>query len=387
MFSSGRRLLQSSVRRNAPRWRSLGQRQASRAFLVFQAQQQVQQQPSSSHHPSSGRMSAAALALLLLAGGGGCATSRCEEEAQAVTPSSVAGEDFEALQGSHDLDQMPVYTEAEMAQRNGDNGTPIWMSYGGVIYDVTDFIHNHPGGSEKIIQAAGSAIEPYWYMYRQHFASDLPMRLMEHMAVGRLDEKDQEAIDEQMEALEKDDPYAREPDRHPHLRVHSDTPMNAEVPTRDLTKSYLTPNDLFYIRHHHPVPFLTEKQLHDFRLKVDLTAYKKNGSAGKVLKLSLDELKKLPKVAVTATLQCSGNRRGGFNAFQRTSGTPWGASGSMEWSVCVQPAVCLSVSHLIPPSIYSFTRLSLFLVLLTFDGQAKAQSRRPSLSVCASQMF
>ena len=333
MFSSGRRLLQSSVRRNAPRWRSLGQRQASRAFLVFQAQQ-VQQQPS--HHQSSGMMSAAALALLLLAGGG-CATSRCEEEpntqaqAQPVTPSSVAGEDFEALQGSHDLDQMPVYTADEMSQRNGENGTPIWMSYGGVIYDVTDFIHNHPGGSEKIIQAAGSAIEPYWYLYRQHFASDLPMRLMEHMAVGRLDEADQEAIDEQMEALEKDDPYAREPDRHPHLRVHSDTPMNAEVPTRLLTQSYLTPNDLFYLRHHHPVPFLTEKQLHDYRLKVDLTAYR---GAGKVLKLSLDELKKLPKVTVTATLQCSGNRRGGFNAFQRTSGTPWGASGSMEWSVC-----------------------------------------------------
>ena len=30
------------------------------------------------------------------------------------------------------------------------------MSYGGIVYDVTDFIHNHPGGSERIMLAAGS---------------------------------------------------------------------------------------------------------------------------------------------------------------------------------------------------------------------------------------
>ena len=113
--------------------------------------------------------------------------------------------------------------------------------------------------------------------------------------------------------------------------------MNAEVPTALLTKSYLTPSDVFYIRHHHPVPYLTEKQLHDFRLKVDVSALHKAATAGQsgrknkrgdkkgVVSLTLEEIKKLPKCKVTATLQCSGNRRGGFNAFQRTSGTPWGA--------------------------------------------------------------
>ena len=29
-------------------------------------------------------------------------------------------------------------------------------SYGGVVYDVTNFVANHPGGSEKILLAAGS---------------------------------------------------------------------------------------------------------------------------------------------------------------------------------------------------------------------------------------
>ena len=246
-------------------------------------------------------------------------------DSSSYTPSSVAKEDFESVQKSHNMDELPVYTADELAQRNGDNDTPIWMSYGGIIYDVTQFINNHPGGSEKIIQAAGSAIEPFWYLYRQHFASDLPMRLMEHMAVGRLAETDQEAIDAQMAVLEADDPYVHEPLRSKSLKIHSDTPMNAELPSRFLTDHYLTPNDLFYIRHHHPVPYMTEKQVADFRLKVDVSAAKPNDkSESTVLKLSLDDLKQLPPTKVTVTLQCSGNRRSGYNAFQRTSGTPWG---------------------------------------------------------------
>jgi sulfite oxidase len=154
------------------------------------------------------------------------------------------------------------------------------------------------------------------------------MKLMEHMAIGRLAEADQEVIDEQMNVLEKDDPYAREPLRHKVLVVHSDTPMNAETPSRLLTSNYLTPSALFYIRHHHPVPFLSEKDIHDYRLKVDLTAYGKG-----VVSFSMDELKKMKKVEVTATLQCSGNRRAGFNDLKRTSGTPWGqgAVSTAKW--------------------------------------------------------
>jgi sulfite oxidase len=237
------------------------------------------------------------------------------------TPASVAKEDLESMVEQHNVDELPVLTSEEVALRDGSNGSPVWMSYGGIVYDVTQFIANHPGGSDKIIQAAGSAIEPFWYIYRQHYNSDLPMRLMEHMAVGRLRDEDQQDIDEQMLVLEQDDPYAREPARNKLLRVHSDAPMNAEVPTQVLSEHYITPNDLFYIRNHHPVPYLTDKQLHDFRLKVDLSGY--NGDLG-VVSFSLEELKRMPKTELVVTLQCSGNRRGGFNAYQRTSGTPWG---------------------------------------------------------------
>lgn len=210
----------------------------------------------------------------------------------------------------------------QVSVNNGDDGAPVWMTYGGYVYDVTDFIANHPGGDEKIRLAAGSAIEPFWHLYRQHYASDLPMRLMEHMVVGRLLEQDQEEVDAAMALLEEgEDPYGHEPLRHSALIVHSDTPMNAEVPPHLLTKSYLTPNSLYYIRHHHPVPYLTNEQVQNYKLDIDLTDLT---GEKKVVQLSLDELKQLPQTTVIVTLQCSGNRRSGFNEHERTSGTPWG---------------------------------------------------------------
>eukprot|EP00550_Attheya_septentrionalis_P006353 CAMPEP_0198281636 /NCGR_PEP_ID=MMETSP1449-20131203/1545_1 /TAXON_ID=420275 /ORGANISM="Attheya septentrionalis, Strain CCMP2084" /LENGTH=592 /DNA_ID=CAMNT_0043977509 /DNA_START=123 /DNA_END=1901 /DNA_ORIENTATION=+ len=268
----------------------------------------------------------AAVAAATVASAAGTYTS-CET-AGPVNPSSAGHDDI--AEDTVDPETMPVFTSADVSKNDGEDGRPIWMTYGGLVYDVTRFIPNHPGGSEKIMMAAGSAIEPYWYLYRQHFASDLPMRLMEKMIIGRLDEKDQAEIEAQMDQILEDneDPYAREPTRHAALKVHSDTPMNAEVPPGLLTKNYLTPASLFYIRHHHPVPYLTENDLMKYRLQIDLSEMGKG-----ILEISLDDLKKMPKVEVTATLQCSGNRRGNFNEFNRTSGTSWGqgAVSTAKW--------------------------------------------------------
>lgn len=89
-------------------------------------------------------------------------SSSATKGADHLTPADVGREDLEDVVNSHDVDSLPVYSLGEVAQRNGEDGTRIWMTYGGIIYDVTDFVENHPGGSEKIMAAAGSAIEPYW---------------------------------------------------------------------------------------------------------------------------------------------------------------------------------------------------------------------------------
>ena len=83
---------------------------------------------------------------------GAIAVVACEN-----TPSGVDKDDIEDAPTS--LDYLPEYCSEQVAKNNGENGTPVWMSYGGIVYDVTNFIANHPGGAEKIMQAAGSVSE------------------------------------------------------------------------------------------------------------------------------------------------------------------------------------------------------------------------------------
>jgi sulfite oxidase len=250
---------------------------------------------------------------------------------QGLTPASVSDTDWsdESVRSSEVLDaQLPEFTAEQVAQHDGVREERIWMSYAGYVYDVTDFIRNHPGGTEKILSAAGEPLEPYWFHYRMHFASDLPLKLLEPLVIGKLQASDQEAVEERMLQLEEgDDPYSREPLRHRALLVHSDQPMNAEVPTSLLTQSYLTPESLFYIRHHHPVPYITTEDGPSFRLTLDWSALNADNEARASSKTyTLQDLQtKFKPVTVVATLQCSGNRRSDFNeAHHRTSGTAWG---------------------------------------------------------------
>ena len=61
-------------------------------------------------------------------------------------------------------DPVPTFTMDEVSKHNGKGPDKrIWMTYGGCVYDVTDFIANHPGGSEKILLAAGGPVEPHWH--------------------------------------------------------------------------------------------------------------------------------------------------------------------------------------------------------------------------------
>jgi sulfite oxidase len=43
----------------------------------------------------------------------------------------------------------------------------IWVTFGEGVYDITDFVRKHPGG-DKILLAAGGALEPFFAMYPQH---------------------------------------------------------------------------------------------------------------------------------------------------------------------------------------------------------------------------
>jgi sulfite oxidase len=105
-----------------------------------------------------------------------------------------------------------------------------------------------------------------------------------------------------------------EPLRHPALLVRSAKPFNAEIPPSLLAESFITPNELFYVRNHLPVP------------KVDETAYALEVVVPGLppLKLTLEDLRtRFPLTSVIATIQCAGNRRNEMSRVKPVKGGFW----------------------------------------------------------------
>lgn len=89
------------------------------------------------------------------------------------------------------------------------------------------------------------------------------------------------------------------------LIVRSLRPEDLETPV-GLLNSWITPNELFYVRHHAYAPRVDEQAGKDWKLQVD-------GEVERPATLTLDELKQLPKGSVTVTLECAGNGRAFFD--------------------------------------------------------------------------
>ena len=86
------------------------------------------------------------------------------------------------------------------------------------------------------------------------------------------------------------------------LLVRSLRPPDFETPVA-LLDSFITPNEHFYLRSHLPIPA---------QLDAATWALKVGGEVNSPLSLSIDEIKKLPAVTVTVTLECAGNGRAFF---------------------------------------------------------------------------
>ncbi|HXM78629.1 MAG TPA: sulfite oxidase [Thermoanaerobaculia bacterium] len=96
---------------------------------------------------------------------------------------------------------------------------------------------------------------------------------------------------------------------------------DAETPLDALT-TYITPNDLFFVRHHWNPTF---QNTVPWTLAVD-------GEVGRALRLTLSDLKKMPRTSATCVLQCAGNGRGLHRPI--VPGVQWkyGAVGNARWT-------------------------------------------------------
>ena len=68
-----------------------------------------------------------------------------------------------------------VYSLEEVRQ-HVDRGS-LWVIYGGDVYDVTEFIHEHPGGGDAVLSAGGQDLSLFWEKYQIHYRKVTKIRL------------------------------------------------------------------------------------------------------------------------------------------------------------------------------------------------------------------
>ena len=112
------------------------------------------------------------------------------------------------------------------------------------------------------------------------------------------------------------------------VQVRTARPFNAETPAQLLVDSFVTPNELFYVRNHLPVPqgpAPTQLEVTGVGLR-------------RPLSLSVPDLRRrFAAHTVTTTMQCAGNRRSDMRADDgrgAVRGLPWGvgAIGTACWT-------------------------------------------------------
>jgi DMSO/TMAO reductase YedYZ molybdopterin-dependent catalytic subunit len=107
----------------------------------------------------------------------------------------------------------------------------------------------------------------------------------------------------------------------PKLITREKDPVNLEFPFASLD-SFLTPNDLFYVRNHYAQP------------KIDLKKYRLQvvGAVKRPLSLTYDQVRKMASRTQPLTLECAGNGRVGL--VPRTKGVQWdlGAVSTADWT-------------------------------------------------------
>ena len=105
------------------------------------------------------------------------------------------------------------------------------------------------------------------------------------------------------------------------LIIRSIRPPDFETPV-SLLNTFITPNDAFYVRSHIPIP----------QIDAATWALKIGGEVNSPITLSLDEIKKLPAVTITNTLECAGNGRAFFQP--ALAGIQWekGAVGNARFT-------------------------------------------------------
>ena len=146
-------------------------------------------------------------------------------------------------QSYSECDGEPIYRKSDL-QKHKTIETGVWVAFKDGVYDITDFVKKHPGGSEKLMLGAGSNIEHFWAFYPFHMKEHV-LKLLETYRIGTLHPDDR--------VREEDIPKfdgVQQTLHSKNLNVLQTFPLIAETSSKSLVSSFITPNSEFFIRAH-----------------------------------------------------------------------------------------------------------------------------------------
>eukprot|EP00466_Bigelowiella_natans_P007202 jgi/Bigna1/88999/estExt_fgenesh1_pg.C_420043 len=253
----------------------------------------------------------------------------------------------------------PVFTEEDVSRHDGKSHPEMWVSFQGHVYDITDFVREHPGG-KMIIDAVGGPLEPYWGYWAYHLKVKKPREWLAKFRIGKLQLA--ESVEEGEEGttalvdLETNELDFYTDDPHRDQMVHDviiDRPFCSQSRPEVLGNARITKADDLYVRNHAPVPHV-DPDTHKIAIEGhDGTVFaavglaeifgRREGKRERDQSSSSSSSSKYPRVAFESVIQCAGNRASEMIASHERKAQPIfknhpfekisiGMMGNVEWS-------------------------------------------------------
>lgn len=180
------------------------------------------------------------------------------------------------------------------------------------MYDLTTFAKNHPGGSDKLLMAAGGPIEPWWKMYPFHQEANI-VSILAEFKIGQLHPDD---ILDEKDLPDFKELQSQNLQRSSKLRVLSQFPYSAETNYEYLADHFYTNPKECFERNHNLVPQIDPQ---DYELLLTV-----KGSEEPV-SFSLEDIHKMPIHTLVSHMACAGNKRKYLqDVYPNIKGLKWG---------------------------------------------------------------
>lgn len=77
-----------------------------------------------------------------------------------------------------------IFTAEDVATHK--SATSCWITRHGKVYDVTPFVHDHPGGDDLLLKYAGQDVEEVMKDRIEHEHSESAYDMLEEYTIGRI---------------------------------------------------------------------------------------------------------------------------------------------------------------------------------------------------------